>query len=296
MLNVWRLRILDVFERTGTVRATADELALSPSAVSQQLSALEAESGVALFERRGRALLLTPAGAALAERSRDVLESLDEIEAELSDARTEPTGKVRLGGFASSLSPLLIPAVRALASEHPRLEVELLEIEPREAVAALHQGRLDLAVTVDEADGTLVSPALSVTALSSDPLMAVLPAGHPLAGHSSIVLADLAGERWALDHEGTYLGDLVPRECRRAGFEPRVAGRFSSYGVLLAHVAATDSVAVLPELAVDPRMPVVARPVTALADRRIVVASRRGAAARPALRAVVDALALVARS
>jgi len=289
-LNAWRLRILDVFARAGTVRAAADELMLSPSTVSQQLAVLESETGVPLFERRGRALSLTPAGSLLVERSRELLDRMDAIESELTDAATEPVGHVRLGGFASSLSSLLIPAMRRLAAEHPRLTVELLEIEPREAVTAIHQGRLDLVVTVDEADGALMSPTLTVLPLSSDPLMAVLPAGHPLAAHDRIVLADLAGERWALDHEGTYLGDLVPRECRLAGFEPRVAGRFSSYGVMLAHVAEAGSVAVLPELAVDDRMPVAARPVASLADRAIVIALRTGNAARPALRAVVDAL------
>jgi DNA-binding transcriptional LysR family regulator len=289
-LNAWRLRILDVFARAGTVRAAADELLLSPSTVSQQLAVLEVETGVPLFERRGRALTLTPAGALLVERSREILDRMDAIESELTDVATEPVGHVRLGGFASSVSSLLIPAVHRLATEHPRLSVELLEIEPREAVAAIHHARVDLVVTVDEADGALMSPTLTVLPLSSDPLMAVLAAGHPLAHRDSVALADLADERWALDHEGTYLGDLVPRECRRAGFEPRVAGRFSSYGVMLAHVAETGSVAVLPELAVDRRMPVVAHPLTELADRSIVVALRTGNAARPAHRTVIDAL------
>lgn len=289
-LNAWRLRILDVFARAGTVRAAADELLLSPSTVSQQLAVLESETGVPLFERRGRALSLTPAGSLLVERSRELLDRMDAIESELTDVATEAVGHVRLGGFASSVASLLTPAVSRLAADHPRLSVELLEIEPREAVAAIHQGRLDVVVTVDEADGTLMAPTLAVIPLSSDPLMAVLPAGHPLASHKEIALADLAGERWALDHEGTYLGDLVPRECRLAGFEPRVAGRFSSYGVMLAHVAATGSVAVLPQLAVDKAEGLVAKPVRGLADRSIVLAMRRGNAARPALRAVVEAL------
>ena len=289
-LNPVRLRLLEAFDRLGTIRAVGRELDLSPSTVSQQLAVLESETGVPLFERRGRALSLTPAGALLVERSRELLDRMDAIESELTDVATEPVGHVRLGGFASSVSALLTPAVARLAVEHPRLSVELLEIEPREAVAAVHQGRLDVVVTVDEADGTLMAPTLAVIPLSSDPLMAVLRAGHPLASHKEVALADLAGAHWALDHEGTYLGDLVPRECRLAGFEPRVAGRFSSYGVMLAHVAATGSVAVLPRLAVDEAEGVVAKPVRGLADRNIVLALRRGNAARPALRAVVEAL------
>ena len=288
MLNLQRLKLLDVFARVGTVRAVADELVMSPSAVSQQLAVLEAETGAALFERAGRRISLTAAGEVLVERGRGLLSEAEAVDAELAELSTEPAGRIRLGGFASSVSPLLTRAAGLLAESHPHIEVELLEIEPREATTALLQGRHDLVVTVDEADGTLLAPTITVVPLATDPLMAVLPLGHALASAASVSLADLAGEKWALDHAGSYLGELVPRACRAVGFEPRVAGRFSSYGVLLDYVAATGSVAVLPELAIEKG--VVARPVAELADRRIVIALRTGTSRRRALIAVVEAL------
>ena len=290
MLNLGRLRLLDVFARVGTVRATADELVLSASAVSQQLALLETETGAVLFERVGRRMTLTAAGELLADRARSLLDHADAVDAEVSDLATGPAGRVRVGGFASSLSSLLIPHVRRLALGSPRLEVELVEIEPREATTALLQGRLDVVVTVDEGDGTLLAPTIAVLPLATDPLLAVLPDGHPLSSAAEVSLTDLAAEPWALDHAGTYLGELVPRACRLAGFEPRVAGRFSSYGVLLTHVASAGSVGVLPALAVAGAAGVVARPVAELADRRIVVAMRAGSRRRRAVSAVVEAL------
>jgi DNA-binding transcriptional LysR family regulator len=290
MLNLQRLKLLDVFARVGTVRAVADELVMSPSAVSQQLAVLETETGAALFERAGRTLSLTAAGELLVERARGLLSEAEAVDAELAELSTEPAGRIRLGGFASSVSPLLTRAAGLLAANHPHLEVELLEIEPREATTALLQGRLDLVVTVDEADGTLLAPTITVVPLATDPLLAVLPPGHALASAKTVSLADLAGERWALDHAGSYLGELVPRACRAAGFEPRVAGRFSSYGVLLDYVGATGSVAVLPGLTISGNTRAVARPVAELADRRIVIALRTGTARRRALAVVVAAL------
>lgn len=293
-LDLRRLRLLDVFARVGTVRATAAETVLSPSAVSQQLALLESETGAVLFERAGRRMTLTAAGTLLAERARALLDHADSVDAELADLASGPAGLVRVGGFASAISSTLIPAARRVAHVNPRLDFELLEIEPRDSTTALLQGRIDLAVTVDEGDGTLLAPTIAVLPLATDPLRAVLPAGHELASAGRISLADLADEPWALDFPGTYLGELVPRECRLAGFEPRVAGRFSSYGVLLAHVAAGRSVGVLPALALDGALGVAAVPVTQLADRRIVIAVRTGAARRPAITAVVDALRRVA--
>ena len=294
MLDLRRLRLLDVFARARTVRATAAELMLSPSAVSQQLALLEAETGAVLFERAGRRMTLTATGDLLAERARALLDHADSVDAELADLATGPAGRLRIAGFASSVASILMPAARGLARSSPRLDLELVEIEPRDSTTALLQGRVDLAVTVDEGDGTLLAPTITVLPLATDPLLAVLPAGHALAFAAEVSLGDLAAEPWALDHVGTYLGELVPRECRLVGFEPQVVGRFSSYGVLLAHVASGRSVAVLPALAVDPAADVVARPVAELADRRIVIAVRTGAARRSAISAVVDALRRVA--
>ena len=295
-LNPWRLRLLDVFERVGTVRGVADELHLSPSTVSQQLAALESETGAPLLERVGRRLALTSTGVLLVERARELRDHMDSIEAELADVVKRPAGRVTVGGFASSITAILIPAVQALASSHPRLKVELREIEPSESTTALHQGRCDVIVTVDESDGTLLSPSIAVIPLATDPLLVVLPLGHVLAPRDRVALRELSAERWALDEAGTYLGELVPRHCRLAGFEPRVAGRFASYGVMLGHVASGLSVAVLPGLAIPAGTPVVARPATGLEDRRIVAAVRTGTARRDAIAATLAALTAAARS
>jgi DNA-binding transcriptional LysR family regulator len=292
-LDLRRLRLLDVFARVGTVRATAAEAVLSPSAVSQQLALLESETGAVLFERAGRRITLTAAGTLLAERARALLDHADSVDAELADLASGPAGLVRVGGFASAMSSTVIPAARHLARANPRLALELLEIEPRDSTTALLQGRIDLAVTVDEGDGTLLAPTIAVLPLATDPLRAVLPAGHELASAPRLSLADLADEPWALDFAGTYLGELVPRACRLAGFEPHVVGRFSSYGVLLSHVAASRSVGVLPALALDGATGVAVVPVAELADRRIVLAVRTGAARRRAITAVVDSLRAV---
>ena len=293
-LNPWRLRLLEVFERVGTVRGVATELLLSPSTVSQQFAVLEAETGVQLFERAGRGLRLTPIGRTLVERARDVRDHLDSIEAELADASSGVAGVLRIGGFASSVEPILIETVRELRLTHPRLSVELQEIEPRESTTALHRGICDVVVTVDELDGSLLAPTVTVVPLATDPLMVLVPHNHRVAGLDVIPLAELAEDRWALDLPGTYLGELVPRQCRLEGFEPNVVGRFSSYAILLSHVAAGLSVAVLPELAAPLRPGLVRRPTVGLADRRIVAVARRPNRARPAVIAAMDALRRVA--
>lgn len=289
-IDLWRLRLLDTFARLGTVRAAAAHLLLSPSTVTHHLGRLEAETGLPLFERAGRSLALTPTGALLAARAREVQDLTDAIEAELAEIAHGPAGHLRIGGFSSAIESLLIPAATALADAHSRLTVELLEIEPRQASTALLQGDCELVVAVDEGHHGLLSASITTAPLSRDPLMAVLPVTHPLAGSRSIDLGALADSHWALDVSGSYLGELVPRRCRQAGFEPRVAGRFTSYQALLSHVAAGLSVGILPRLAVRGALGIAASSVAGLDDRRIVVATRKGAAGTAAVRAARRAL------
>jgi DNA-binding transcriptional LysR family regulator len=290
----WRLRLLDVFERVGTVRGVAAELLLSPSTVSQQFGVLEAETGAQLFERAGRNIRLTPTGRMLVERARDLRDLSDSIVAELRDVTGGIAGVLRLGGFASSIEPLLIETIARLRMTHPYLTVELQEIEPRNSTTALDRGICDIVLTVDENDGSLLLPSLSVVPLATDPMLVVMPEGHRLAALDMVPLAKLADEPWALDLQGTYMGELLLRQCRLDGFEPMVAGRFSSYAVLLAHVAAGLSVGILPGLAATLRPGVVRRPTVGLADRSIVIAVRRANAGRPAVTAAIDALREVA--
>ncbi len=293
-LNQWRLRLLDVFERVGTVRGVAAELMLSPSTVSQQFTVLEAETGFQIFERAGRSLRLTPTGRLLVARARDLRDHVDSIEAELLDVAQGTAGHLRVGGFASSIEALVIPAVRRLRLTHPGLTVEVHEIEPRESAAALEQGVCDIVVTVDEHDGALLSPSITVVPLATDPLLVVVHESHRVAGFDVVPLSELAEDPWSLDLPGTYLGDLVPQQCRREGFEPSVAGRFSSYGLMLGQVAAGLSVAVLPEMAAPPRPGVVRRRTLGLADRKIVAAVRRANIVRPAIGGAIETLRDVA--
>jgi DNA-binding transcriptional LysR family regulator len=304
-LNPWRLRLLEALDRVGTVRAVAAEQRLAPSTVSEQLALLEAEVRTALVERSGRRLRLTPAGRLLAARGRELLDHMDSIESELAELAAEPVGHLRVASFASALTSLVLPAAVALSRSHPRLALELLELEPHESVEAVRRGDCEVAVTFDQEDMTLDpeagGPALTGgptltggvvgEALARDPLLVLLPRGHRLAGRPTVRLADLAGEPWALDREGTYLGRLVPALCRRHGFEPIVRGRFTSVDLVATAVESGLGVAILPRLAFsEHRHAVASARVEGLGERRIWLAMRAGVRRRVAVQTLVEAL------
>lgn len=290
MLNSWRLRLLSLLETLGTVRAVAETLHVSASTVSQQLAVLETETGSRLLERTGRRVRLTPAGLLLARRGREILDRMVEVEAELHALDDEPVGTVRLGVFQSAIYTLAVPAAARLATTHPRLHLELVESEPHESGAALRSGEVDVIVTTTDYGGLPWGPDIEFIPLGTDPVVVVLPRGHPLTGRTTVDLAACAEETWACDRPGSYMADLTVRLCRESGFEPRVACRFSNYLMLLRHVETARSIALLPALAVTPGHAVVTRELSTPVHRNVTIAVRRGTTQRAAVHAVLGAL------
>src|SRR6202044_3643169 len=101
MLDTHRLRVLREFAERGTITATAAALGYTPSAVSQQLAALEREAGAILLDRTARAAELTDAGRRLVDHAERILALIEAAEADLS-AAGQPTGRVTVTAFPTA--------------------------------------------------------------------------------------------------------------------------------------------------------------------------------------------------
>jgi len=297
MLDVRRLRLLRELHVRGTVTAVAEALAYTPSAVSQQLATLEREAGVPLVERHGRRLRLTDAGRGLVEHADVVIARLELAEAELAEATgNEVAGRVRVAAFQTAASSLVLPLLGTLSAEHPRLRMELVEMEAEEALPLLPRGELDI-VIAEEYDYAprARDPSLSFRDVCLDPLVVVLRTDHPLAAEhpETVRLAALAEEVWASTRTGTAYNDAFVRACRAlGGFDPDVRHRSNDTAVLEQLVAAGEAVALMPSLKRPGHVPgvVVRRVAEGRLDRRIFLAARRGSTGRAALKVVSRAL------
>src|SRR4029077_12284774 len=146
MLDVRKLRMLSALDRLGTIAAVAEELHLTAPGISMQLNALERELGVALTERQGRRLALTPAGRVLAEHGHEILDRLALAEMEVDAIRGGRVGRYRVAAFPSAARTLVADAWRAIQSEHAGLELVLTTPEPEQALSLLVAGETDLAL------------------------------------------------------------------------------------------------------------------------------------------------------
>src|SRR6476620_3048985 len=143
-----RLRMLLELSRLGSMHEVAAELRTTTSTVSQTIAALAREVGTALTEPDGRRVRLTPAGHRLAEHAVSILAAIDAARLDL-DPSAEPTGVLRVAGFATAIRRSLLPAMDDLARLHPGIELRLREHEPPEALDLLARDDVDLALTYD---------------------------------------------------------------------------------------------------------------------------------------------------
>jgi DNA-binding transcriptional LysR family regulator len=293
MVHLGRLRALCEVADRGTIAAAAEALHLSASAVSQQLSALERDVGERLVERHGRGVRLTPTARVLVRGSASLFAEVESLHAEVARHATGRHADLRVGAFASAIARIVAPAARELRAHAPDVHLQIVEAEGEEAFAALLRHELDVVVSIEGPGAPPAGdPRTARASLRVDPLLAVLPADHPLAPRAQIPLAALAAEPWAAPPTGWLCERVIVGGCQAAGFTPRIAHRAGDWEAIAAMCAAGLGVALVPALAgVRSSREIVVRPVEEPAPRRhIFAACRRGAEQGPAVAAVIEAM------
>ncbi|GAA2096605.1 LysR family transcriptional regulator [Streptomyces albiaxialis] len=294
MIDARKLRTLRAVADHRTVTAAAAVLHLTPSAVSQQLAALDNEVGHHLLVRDGRGVRLTAAGEILLAHGNTVLAQLERAEAELAAYAEGEKGEVTVMSFATGITTVVGPAMTALRATAPGIRMRVLDAEGDASLTRVLDGHADLAVAVEyrgvpREDGR----RLIRVPLYAEPFDAVLPWNHRLAGKERINVSDLAEERWVGPYEGNPCHDVVMLACEFAGFQPRVTHYSDDFRAVAALAGAGEGVALVPRSALrGVELPDVAvRPVTGVpVTRRVFAAVRRGTEEHPLIRRVLEAL------
>lgn len=292
-MEVGRLRTLREFADRGSLTAAAKALHCTPSAVSQQLRALQADVGVPLTEPAGRGLRLTDAGRALVVRADEVLAALDRAESELDTYRREPRGRVRVAMFPTA-ALLLLPGLLHRVAAFEGLDVEVRDVETTAPHVAGLLADFDVVVTHrDEHAESYASDRVEVVPLFREPLDVALPPGHRLAELHKVELAALAHERWLGVDIGCPVDDVLRSLATRTGIRPEVVHRINDLRVIEAMVAAGHGVALVPRYTMDDRAGkhLLRKPIAGIKAARLVEAVLRGGhPARPAVGKVLDLL------
>jgi DNA-binding transcriptional LysR family regulator len=280
--------------RRGSIRAAAEAVSVTSSAVSQQLAILEREAGVQLLERSGRAVRLTDAALRLVRHADAITGAIAAAEADVASMKTMVTGTLRVAAFPTAARAVMPPVMAALSRLHPELRVTLRDLEADDSLTALQMDEIDIAIVDDYGDGSRVPPSgLQVCEFMRDPIYLASRMGGPTSGStgpgsgpgSEAVSAAAGGPGsdpaparldefrdafWIMDTDNSHLSQVTRRACRAAGFEPHIRSSCRDFSVIIALVEAGLGVGVLPGLALlDRPLRADVRPIVPPLVRRI---------------------------
>lgn len=180
------LRAIATIAECGTVSKAARRLKLTQPALSYQVKKLEAEAGTPLFWRTRRGMVPTAAGERLILAARTVRSAVEQAGEELRMLRSGAEGRLRIGSECSTAYHWLAGALTGFRRHYPRVQVEVaVDLRP---IESLERGRIDVVLTTEPRSGG----GLAATPLFGDELLAVMPAGHPLAKRSHVRPTDFA--------------------------------------------------------------------------------------------------------
>jgi len=244
-MEMHQLRYFLAIAATGNFTRAAEQCHVSQPSLSQQIIKLEEEVGHKLFDRMGRRFQLTDAGRLLLDHARTVLTTVENATRQLRETRGQGFGRLAIG-VIPTIAPYLLPrALAAFTRANPHVELIIQEDYTARIIDGLSAGELDIAI----AALPITDDNLVVEVLGTEPLLLVLPKGHPLTGKRRVELSDISGEPFVLISDVHCLGQQVMSICRSHELSPRIVCRGAQISTVQAMVALGQGISLLPAMA-----------------------------------------------
>jgi DNA-binding transcriptional LysR family regulator len=303
MLNPLHLRTLSVVLRTGSFAAAGRHLGYTGSAVSQQMSALEADTGLVLFERGAQGVEPTAGAHLLSERAIETLGALATLQDAVREIAAGTRGRLGLGSFPTANEVLIPRALARFGRDFRDVEVRFEDGEPHQLLTRLLEGDLDVIVVFryDLVPQSWPAGCTRIPLLTEPVRLLVpdaripggsggVPPGVDTAPEGPVPLTNFEDASWISTREGSAGTLALERACAVAGFAPHIRYRSNDYDVVRSFVRAGLGVAAVPRLAYLGRVGLRDIDVTGLHLRRHVEALTMADRHNRAVTGMVDAL------
>ncbi|MGW9404161.1 LysR family transcriptional regulator [Arthrobacter sp. NPDC055585] len=291
-MDLHQLRLLRELGERGSLAAVARASHISASAVSQQLTALQRRVEVPLTERRGRNLVLTEAGQALARAAVDISVAMSSAEQAVSRYLQDPRATVSIAAFSSAGLAWFRPLLQAMTGEgNPKLVCSDRDVG-QEAFPAL-AADYDLVIAHRLEHSKPWPESISVRPLIREPLDVAMSGRHRLARQPDVSVDDLADEEWVSVQDGFPLMPALQAIAVHAGQPLNITHQINEFFIAAEIVAAGSAVALMPRRTASPPegSGLVLKPIRGLPlARHVDVLCRPEALHRAAVQQVVTAL------
>ncbi len=226
----------------------AEKLHIAQPSLSQQLSKLEKELGVLLFQRNTSTVELTHAGASFVEKAKKIVDAVEQLRQEMDDISQLRKGKVVVGSMPITGSHLLPHVLPVFKKAHPDIEIVLVEDSSMNLEKKTASGDTDLSLL----SLPLVEPTLSYVPIGEEWIDLAVPPGHPLALRKNgtqpqpVHMEELKDEPFVVLKKGQGFRKLTMDLCHQAGFEPNVVFESTNMETLQSLVATGMGVTLVP--------------------------------------------------
>ncbi|MBV4474697.1 LysR family transcriptional regulator [Pseudomonas botevensis] len=265
------LHILD----TGNITAGAARSHLSLAAASARIRAMEASLGTEFLQRGRRGVTPTAAGKALAQHARILLQQAERMQQDLADYARGVKGQVRLLCNTTAMTEYLPEVLADFLCSHRNLDIDLQELPSARITHALRQGAADLGIVSDAVDTT----DLQTRPFRDDPLVLILPTGHPLAERSSLTFSETLGHDYVALGADSALAIHLEEQALHIGQRMSIRIRADGFDGVTRMVARGAGLAIVPKVAIERWAPaggVISRPLDeSWANRRLQLCARR---------------------
>jgi len=246
-MEIHQLRYFVAVAEEGSFSRAAAKVRVAQPSLSQQIRKLEAEVGQPLFDRLPRSVVLTEAGHCLIDYARQILASIVEARRCVDELKGEVAGELAVGAIPT-IAPYVLPGlVRKFQEHYPQVTLEIVEDVTEGITRRVEAGELDVAL----ASTCQPSSTLRRESLGNEPLLALVPEGHPLAKKTLVELDDLKSQRFLLLHEMHCLSQQVHHLLEGRHLQPEIALAGSQLGTIVNMVAAGIGVSIVPQLMVS---------------------------------------------
>ena len=239
------LNILD----TGYITAGAARSHLSLAAASARIRAMEASLGIDFLERGRRGVTPTPAGKALAQHARLLLQHADRLQQDLAEYAKGVKGQVRLLCNTTAITEYLPEVLADFLCRHPNLDIDLQELPSARITHALRQGAADLGIVSDAVD----THALETLPFRDDPLVLIMPPDHPLANGATPNFSDTLHHDYVGLNANSALAVHLEEQALHAGMRLQIRIRAEGFDGVMRMVARGAGLAIVPLAAIQRR-------------------------------------------
>ena len=248
-MEIHQLRYFVAVADEGSFSRAAAKVRVAQPSLSQQIRKLEAEVGQPLFDRLPRSVVLTEAGRCLIDYARQILASIGDARRSIDELKDEVSGRLAVGAIPT-IAPYILPELVGKFQKHyPEVSLEIVEDVTDGITRRVEAGELDVAL----ASTCQQSPTLRRESVGNEPLLALVPEGHPLAKKTLVELDDLKSQRFLLLHEMHCLSQQVHHLLESRRLRPEIALAGSQLGTIANMVAAEIGVSIVPQMMVKHR-------------------------------------------